>query len=405
MPLSPAMKRAITALLITILFLPQTSFRAGLVAVPFSLFAIYALIGVMLARDFLKFDPWQVVAWAIVMIAVLASTVVNRGSSIPSAGLLGSIYLPFLFVNRFRGGDEHFLYVARKYSNLMGIIAVVACVQFLLQFVTEVPWVLSIRPLIPPFIQHPGHFNTFAFSGELFRSNGYFLLEPSFLSIYAGLALMCEIMLFRRKAMLGLHVAALMAAWSGSGILIVIVGLLPPLLARAPIRAIIGAAIAVPLVPIIATSLGMSSLLGRLTEFSRPGSSGYARFVAPVAFIAFGWMRAPWSLALGNGPGSILRAIHGSNSTFEIFNPTWAKIIYEYGVVGSVGFAALMLSALSRRSSPPALRIALFYMWIATAENVLNVDIVGLLMLLGIFWRKDPPAPPAPAPVPPAMPA
>lgn len=390
-PLSPLMKRAITALLITILFLPQFAVNLGGASLPWSLFATYAVLLAMLREDFLKLNLWNVAGVTMVFGAVIASTLANRGSSILSAALLFVIYIPFVFGNRFRSGQEAFVYTAKTYSDLFSIIAVISIVQVVLQFVTHASWITAARVIAPRILLQQGHFNTIAYSDGLFRSNGYFLLEPSSLSLYAAVALICEFTVLRRRRHIALHAVALVAALSGSGIFVLGIALVVPLLRRAPLRLLAGAGIGVVVVPVVANLVGLSSLVNRLGEFSRPGSSGYARFVAPVTFAIAGWERAPWSLILGNGPGSILRAIKMSNSLFEIFDPTWAKIIYEYGLIGCAAFSALFLAAFLGRAAPTGLKIGLFYAWLAAGGNLLSVDMIGLLLVLVVFWKADRP--------------
>jgi hypothetical protein len=95
---------------------------------------------------------------------------------------------------------------------------------------------------------------------------------------------------------------------------------------------------------------------------------------------------SPGTLWFGHGPGTIFRQDVG----YEFHDPTWAKLIFEYGLTGFVVFLALFLFALRTSSpdSPPPLRARamLFGGWLlmgghllSPEQNFLTLALVGLL--------------------------
>ena len=311
----------------------------------------------------------------------------NSGSSKGSAALVVVLYAPFAFQSRV-GGHNKFTEVARTFSTMMVIVDGMAALQFILQFAGHgVVEAFNLRTLLPQALRQNGRYNTIAYSGSLFRSNGFFLIEPSSLSIMGAFGLICEASLDRgRKTVMALHLAAMAVALSGSGFVVLIVGWILPLIRKAPLRILTGAAVAVPLVQLVAPLTGLSSVTDRVMEFAHPGSSGYARFVAPIAFSMSGWSRHIWALWVGNGPGSILRAIRSSNSLIEIFDPTWAKLLFEYGVLGTIVFLSGLVLWHWGRAGPMPLRWALAYFWLVGGGNLVSPDSVALMIILSSYW-------------------
>ncbi|WP_174275245.1 hypothetical protein [Sphingomonas bacterium] len=385
----PATRAAITLLLVTILFVPQLAINAGTLAMNFSLPAVYILIVVGLLDGVFVVGLSSLLTLVFLAAVAFFSLKFNAGhASSTSLLLLFALYIPFLFRGHRPLGRVYFEWAARRYVLLMMVVAFAAMAQAALHPFVHDDRLLAFSNSMPEAIRQSGHYNTIAFTGNLLRSNGFFLREPSFLSGYAGIALLIEIALFRRWLVLLALIAAMLLALSGTGILIVLIALVVAGLRRAPVKALIGGLALIPAMPVIANLVGLALLADRLNEFSAPGSSGYARFVAPWAFVQGGLSRWPWSLLIGNGPGSILRAIKESDTTFEIFDPTWAKVLFEYGVAGSIGFAVLLGVGYRLREAPFSLKTGMLYAWIAAGENLLDPDFNGIMLLLVIFWAK-----------------
>lgn len=388
--LLPVERLLVIFLLGTILFLGQAGLNVAGGSLQTSILAIYVLGLYQICTETITLSLSRMVGVVLVLVVVLESMLSNPGSSKGSAALALLLYAPFAFESR-SDGYQKFLKIARLFSTMMIIVDCMAGLQFMMQFAGHsVVEMFSFRTILPPALQQGGHYHTIAYSGGLFRSNGFFLREPSTLSLYAAIALLCEINVGRRVKVMALHAAAMIVALSGSGFVVLFFGFVLPMLRRAPLRILIAGGILLPLIPIVASIVGLSSLTDRISELSHPGSSGYARFVAPIAFSVSGWSHHLWSLWIGNGPGSILRAIRASNSTNEITDPTWAKLLFEYGLFGSAVFLWAILLWHWGRATPWALRIALIYGWLVAGGNFLNPDAVGLMLILSGLWRREP---------------
>ena len=79
--------------------------------------------------------------------------------------------------------------------------------------------------------------------------------------------------------------------------------------------------------------LNLSFTLARVGEFNSERSSAYIRYIAPLRLIRDSFDAGTASGWFGHGPGTIFFAKPG----YVFHDPTWAKLLYEYG---AAGFAA-----------------------------------------------------------------
>ncbi len=180
-----------------------------------------------------------------------------------------------------------------------------------------------------------------------------------------------------------------------SGILALIAGfVLPRSISRIPafIAAFVGV-IGLLFVLSIADVPFLNTWFDRLDEFTTPNTSGYARFVAPFEMISHSFQEFT-STWLGKGAGSYLREAGLLKVRYEVNDPTWAKLIYEYGVLGCI----LVSSIFVIRLYSSALRIEacnyLLFVWLISGlllkpEFVL---LVWLLTLTSKHYHRESPA-------------
>ena len=110
------------------------------------------------------------------------------------------------------------------------------------------------------------------------------------------------------------------------------------------------------------------------------------RYVAPMRLIHASLDTDPWTALLGHGPGTIERATQSFSFVFH--DPTWAKLIFEYGLLGLVAFLVLVMAALNQRLMPIQLRAALFFCWLIMGGNLLRPDHTALMLALVGFWSR-----------------
>ena len=201
-----------------------------------------------------------------------------------------------------------------------------------------------------------------------------------------------------RDGRLAVMALAMALSYSGTGILIAAAGLLLPTNTHALRRTLALLAALLVFWLLFRGLLNLDVFLDRATEFDKPNTSGYARFVAPMDVVQHGFASSWWAPYIGNGPGTIQPAIIRYTTTYAIHDPTWAKLLFEYGILGfsvMVGFAVAMVR---RSAAPVELKIAVFYTWFAAGGMLLNPDVLALLFGLSALWRAPSLAPVQAAP-------
>jgi hypothetical protein len=377
-----ATRAALTVLLVSVTVLQRFGLNLGSYSLNVGLPAMYGLLIVAALAGVLAVSTPRLVLFGVCACMALASVIVNEDrSSTSSLLLLAALYLPFVFVLTPNSGATH-EGVLRTFSNVALLCAVAGVVQFYAQFVFHPDWLFDFTEHVPVLLRGPSGFNTVIPVGSLYKSNGFFFREPSGFSFMMALALMAECVSGRRVGRIICFGLALLLTYSGTGLLALVIGMLIPMNGKMLLRLALLACLAMGLFLLLDGVLNLSFTLGRLGEFGSERSSAYIRYVAPARLIAETARVEPWTLWLGHGPGSISRRAAG----FEFHDPTWAKLIFEYGVLGFVGFVSLFLLAMRRTATPARLRVMLFAAWLIMGGHLLSPDqsflsfgLVGLL--------------------------
>ncbi|TFV73716.1 hypothetical protein E4K64_21155 [Bradyrhizobium frederickii] len=306
----------------------------------------------------------------------------NSLSSWSSLSLLFVLYAPFCLSIQPRSGIEQVgKAIQAKFILVACIIAVIADVQLvLINLFRGTTYFSNIALVLPEAIRGAGNYAFVREGGGIIKANGFFLRESSTLSVMTAIALMLEFFSRRRRLVLCILIAGLLASVSGSGLLIVLFGFLLPTSVRQLPLFVLGL-VFVFVVLIYGSEIPVLNLwLDRTSEFETPGSSGYARFVAPFQMLERN-LDDGASTWLGAGAGTYLRTVAVLQLKYEINDPTWAKLIYEYGVVGFLFFSMIFILRLYSSSLQRAVCAALFYAWMS-AGSVLKPDFVFMTWIL-----------------------
>ncbi len=357
-------------LLIAITVLQRFGLNFGSYSLNAGLPAVYGLLVVAAFSGVLAVSRARLVLFAIcgslALLSTLANETVASGSSLL---LLLAIYLPFVFVLSPRT-DLTRERVTRAFSDLALVCAIAGIAQFYAQFVVHADWLFDFTRFVPVALRGPQGFNTAIPIGVLYKSNGFFFREPSGFSFMMALALMVECLARRRAWRVGCFALALLLSYSGTGLLALIVGTLLPPKRNTLARAALALGAAGLLFWLLGDALNLSFTLNRIGEFDSERSSGYIRYIAPLRLLADGVRADPASLWLGHGPGTIFHAQTG----YEFHDPTWAKLIFEYGVVGFVASVSLFASTLFAPKAPARIRIMLFAAWLVMGGHLLSPE-------------------------------
>lgn len=401
-PLGDFVRRLLLYIFVAIVYLSMFGIRVlPDFSVSFSLVAVYVLAAFLLLKGQANFDLPSIFFFSLMLLIGCATVLANSAGyfSLPSLLLLAVLYLPFtLSISRGAQSERLREYGIRCFCDLSLGLAICAIIQFALQYILHAGWLFNLGSFIPNWFSASGVWNhAVPFNGH-FKANGLFQREPSGLSMLLGLAFVVEIVQARRYRRLAIMALAMALSYSGTGILIAAAGLLLPTNGPALRRTLVLSAVGVIFWFAFHDLLNLDVFLDRANEFDKPNTSGYARFVAPLAMVGNGFGASWWAPYIGNGPGTIQSAILRYTTTYAIHDPTWAKLLFEYGILGFGVMVAFAVSLLRRSAAPRELKIALFYTWFAAGGMLLNPDVLALLFGLSALWRSPSLLPMAAAP-------
>jgi hypothetical protein len=99
------------------------------------------------------------------------------------------------------------------------------------------------------------------------------------------------------------------------------------------------------------------------------------------------------------GPGAI--DVFFNNYYIDVHDPTWGKVFFEYGLVGTLPFAVFVLCSFFGDAPEKWLSSALFFNWLLLGGYLLSAPVAGLVLALAVWHRA--PRPPAAAPPDPRL--
>lgn len=379
-------RRALVGLLVSVTLLQRLGVNFGSYSLNAGLLAMYGFLVVAAFGAALTVSLPTLIALAVSFGVALMSAFVNaERSSLSSLSLLFAMYLPFAFLLAPAGAVSHDDAVD-LFGDLAFLCGIAGVLQFYAQFVVHGDWLFDFTAYLPSWLRGPGGFNTVIPVGSHFKSNGFFFREPSGFSFLMALALMMEALGRRRPWRLVVLGLALLLSYSGTGLFALLIGSLVPLNRKTLVRVAVLAGIGALAFLLFDDALNLSFTLGRLDEFGSERSSGYIRYIAPGRLLADTAATEPATLWLGHGPGSITHKEAG----FEFHDPTWAKLIFEYGVLGFAAFVVLFLMALRRSAAPLRVRAMLFAAWLVMGGHLLSPEQNFLtLALVGLYPRPE----------------
>jgi hypothetical protein len=383
------LRAAFWALLLSTTVLQRFGVNLGSYSLNAALLGMCGFLLIALGARVLLVSLSRLLLYGVALTVAAASLAVNMSlgaadrASLPSLALLAVMYVPYWFVLKPGAlGPNDRAWALESFSTLALFMAICGILQFYAQFLIRADWLFDFTPHVPELVRGPSGFNTVIPVGSAYKSNGFFMREPSGFSFLMALACIVEVATRRRVRRVACFGFALLLTYSGTGILALAIGMLFPLGKKTLVRALgllCGAGVVLLL---LGSVLNLSFTLGRIEEFGAERSSAYIRYVAPLRLVAETFDASAWSAWLGHGPGAISRETRG----YEFHDPTWAKLLFEYGALGFVAFLGLFLVALTRREVPAPIRAALFFAWLmmgghllSPEQNFLTLALVGLL--------------------------
>jgi hypothetical protein len=363
----------------------------GFYTVNFSLISLYILLFYVLLFGWVKMATPDTFNYCIFILLTFFSYLSSgTATSLTSLALVASIYFPFCFKWKIQENLHYnWLWVANTFINICVFVGICGLLQYIGQFFIHDQWLVDFSQNIPDSIRASQGYHTSIPVGSVYKSNGFFLLEPSAFSQLMAIALLCEWTLFRRKGRMSLLALGLLVSYSGTGIFTLVLGAMFPLGLRTVVRALGLAALGVLVFFVLGDSLNLSFTLDRVGEFNTPGTSASDRFVAPIELLQeqIGDGSDIVHVLLGNGPGSVTRAVR----SYTFFDPTWARLFFEYGLLGSIAFLWFFIQTMNQFSSPAEIRAGLFFCWFLMGDGLATPETAAMIFMIAGLWQTSPP--------------
>ena len=365
-------------------------------SLPPPILAMYVLAATMLLTGAAALNRRSALGFVAVVASAGLSFLVNTWfeprphQSITSWLLVILSYAPFVLTLAGDTDPRLWRWTLRMFIGFTLLVAIAGIAQFAAQFVLRPIWLFDYTSFIPEPIRTAQGWRTVhpvadwvQSDGYWMKSNGFFLREPSIFSLAMALGMVCELALGARRWVLALLAAALVLSYSGSGVLCLAVAMAFPLGRRTLVRVIGLALLAALLLVLFGDALNLSYTLHRAAEFGSENSSAYCRFVHPWLSVLQQLDTNWWSALLGHGPGSMTRA---GASCADLHEPTYGKLLFEYGLAGAVAFGVFVVQALNRARAPLRLRVALGVSWLFLGGHLVNSELLPTIFLLSAMW-------------------
>jgi hypothetical protein len=288
------------------------------------------------------------------------------------------IYFPFILETAEPSNPEKRFF--SLYYMMIVIVGLAGCFQFIAQFFIKQPWLLDYRPYLPVLIRNLNLMNTVIPFGDIFKSNGFFLLEPSFFSQWMAFGIFFFGFYSTSFLSYFLFLLGILSSLSGTGlILLFCVCFLSFHYFESKRRYLLLSSFCVFL--FIGLLLPEAYIKLRLTEFQSDAgvrtSSAAARFITPFLTLKEGVKDHPERIFFGNGPGTISKV----SKDFESHDPVWAKLFFEYGLVGSFLLLLFLLFSISKTNLSLPFSFLFFIQWSVLGGHLLNFDIIAFYII------------------------
>jgi hypothetical protein len=370
-------------------FLPRfvIGFFHGELSVPF--LAIIISIAGLAAIGRLRVHLPRLILYTISIAAMMTATVLGGTGqvSVMSFLLLAALYLGYVFL--VDGNEATYASVIATFRWIYLIASIAGIAQFLGQFIIRGPTLFTFRGFVPDkfLALDYNYVDPTDFLPVFFKSNGFFLPEPSIFGQLMGIALITEMMFFRPSYRLLIIGLGLFVSFSGSGAVLCLVFIPLLLLKRGnPLLLLLAVVLAVVLL-IFSSSPYLSPYLDRFGEFGSTYSSGFARFLSPFYLFSDFIFTSIRNTLFGLGPGAIKAFFN--NYYVEVHDPTWGKLFFEYGLVGTLPFSLFIICSFFADAPAKWLAGALFLNWLVLGGYLLSAPIACLILPLTMWHRAN----------------
>jgi hypothetical protein len=387
-------RRVLSAMLIVTVVGQRITVPLGSTPVFLSLIFAFAGLGILRLRGGVRYNRVRtelyIAGGAAVVAATWFTTFLGNDVSLSSLWLLLVLYLPWVFCVAQQFLDQMEA-VMRLFVRMMVVISVVGAGQLMAQLVGGWQYTDYLDQWLPDGWTAIGYntTNQISYTNQTVKANAFVFLEPSFLCQFCALALIISLLIKApawQPLVLGLGMAATL---SGTGILLLIVGITMMLiLVPNRIRGSYVIAGVLGLIIVFQTPAA-DLLLSRSNETSQQGSSGYLRFVQPYEEVGKGLTQDASRYLVGAGAGSserLLTSDRDGKAGVAVVYGIAPKLGFEYGLIAAVIFVSFLLVSILRGPPLPVLPTSIIFMIFFLSGSLLQPNTIFTAWLLTSIW-------------------
>jgi hypothetical protein len=366
-----------------IIFVQRLGIPVGDQFVPLPLFSTLIGTGVIAVTGAFTLSRWKAEFWTITVAAMAVSIFFQEFFSPMSFWFLVIVYTPLVLV--IDGvDDETYKTYLEPYQWMMIAVALMGVFQFVTvdsfdPFHRFGNWVIVGYNTHPPL----------SYGSAILRSNGYVLLEPSFLSQYCAIAILLELAFFHKLWRIPIYGAGMFASAGGTGIVVLLVFLISYAWHHKKIPHLIAiGVVGLFTLWMFSDNPVIANLFNRSTEIDQQGTSAQIRFVAPFRQVGYQLTDlADWIVGIGPGAANGNRLILSGWSIDQASNlMAWQKMLIEYGVLGAIPFTIFITRAFFYGSRSYVVSIAMFLCYMAMSASLQNPPAVYLSYIISMMF-------------------
>lgn len=288
------------------------------------------------------------------------------------------IYFPFVFKPIASNSPNKPFYAL--YFRMVFFLGLAGVTQFFAQFLFSPSWLFDYRPFLPDLLRNLNVMNTVIPIGNFLKSNGFFSLEPSFFSQWMALGLFFFGLFSTSFLSFFVFLSGLICSFSGTGLILAFLVCCFSLAYFEQKRRWV-LILFFGLFVFLGFLYPNSFLMTRIDEFKAGAgvrtTSAAARFITPLFLVEEGLKNSPKSFFFGNGPGTITKVTRD----FESHDPVWAKLFFEYGLVGSFALLFFLFSSAKNTRNSFLFSFLFFIQWFFLGGHLLSFDIVSVYVV------------------------
>jgi len=339
-------------------------------------------VSYMLITGRMQFSPLRLACYLLFAGSCFISQELSGASfSLPSLVELLLIYSILTVTSSV--SESAYQVILKRFISMMIIPALIVLVQYFYSKMTGLEDPISMTRVFPKSVLMQGFFYEahYPWNSTFQRPNGFFFLEPSFVSMFAASAAIIELTYFKRTWHSLLMVSATALSLGGTGLTMLVIAA-PFLLARQKLPVILLVAVAALVIFSAATALNLPiPLLSRLGELTYAGASGDDRIMIPAEQL----------IRLLSDPSFYLTG-SGAGATTTAFGNVWpiVKLTNEYGLLTAILFLTLFLMAVVR-SYNVTLAIAISLVFNFTGGYLLNAIVplfIAIMFCMAVPLRR-----------------